>query len=884
MTITPTAVQDAFPTIFDLRATHTALLAKQRHGATLGDLAGDVREFVRRAQITGAILDADEQRDAAQGLIDYWVTSLYRASVDVADEATLVDFDPSLAPALDDSLCPYVGLSSFREEDSKRFFGRKHMVALAMERIRGLGFLAVAGPSGSGKSSIVLGGVLPALKSGALEGSAGWRYLPPIVPGSNPLKNLAEAWSGGLQPAEEGRRAEARPSTGTDVAKKLMDDHQALSKIAGDTPLVVTIDQLEELFTLCDDVAAREAFVNNLVSLVSGARGHVVIVTMRSDYESRLATHPELQQLFEQGDVRATPLTAAELREAIEEPARQVGLKFESGVVDALIRDVLGEPAALPLLQFTLWKLWQSRDRNRITLAAYRKLGGGRAALATSANTLYEELIQQDRDTMRRILLRMVRPAAGAEVTSSRVRVQELLRLGDDPNRVQRVLDKLVAGRLVRYTGEEQVEVAHEALIRNWPLLVSWLEHKRAEMIELRRFESLAHEWERFGRSSGFLDEEQLKDAKRWLQRTDAVDLSISEALLALVDASAREIALRKHEQRRARVVGIGMAVMILLGVAWFVFHKLVGEARERAEIQANARVAAEQVYRDQLLAEVKKAREAEAAAKKAEAEARLYAEEAEKRALDLFEAEQARKAAEERAKQAAGAAEAANDALQEVYKQPPPAAPRPVAAPQMAAPPTVAFETFSFSARHRPLGPGVSIGNEYGSAGSACCIVRDAKGTRYLLTLATLLGKSAGGAVLQPSRPDGGGKEDVIGIVARVDGEAALVELRDGIRFDGNVPGVGALAMQTSMVQAGESVRMIGRGAGIVRGKVSSVRRNGFDIVIPAEAATPNSLGALVINERNQPVGLVSSAANAAATVLPLAPMLRELGVTLVR
>src|SRR5581483_4323988 len=147
---------------------------------------------------------------------------------------------------------------------------------------------------------------------------------------------------------------------------------------------------------------------------------------MRSDFETQLARVPDLQALVERHQERVMAPLASELREAIENPTELVGLKFEEGVVDELVKEILGESSGLPLLQFTLLKLWESRVRNRITWEAYRRLGGACEALARSADAFYKGLIPQDQDTVRRILLRLVRPGEGLEVTSNRLRRESL--------------------------------------------------------------------------------------------------------------------------------------------------------------------------------------------------------------------------------------------------------------------------------------------------------------------------------------------------------------------------------------------------------------------------------------------------------------------------
>ena len=381
---------------------------------------------------TGAVLDNNEDRLAAQSLLDYWVTSFYRAGAEPPDTA-LALFDPELAPELDESLCPYRGLDAFREEDSRQFFGRQGLVQKLVERLRERRLLAVIGPSGCGKSSLVAAGLLPALKDGALDGSQTWRVSP---------ADRARLRS----PGEPGRgavrlRDRAAPGADRHMILDLLkvpdptDTSWHLKKL-GPVPVVLVIDQFEELFTLCDDTPAREQFLKVLLRLATapGPR-HTVVLTMRLDYRERVTVDPDFFNEFEMGEVLVTPLTAGELREAIEKPAEAVGLKFEAGIVDRLVRDVLGEPAALPLLQFTLLKLWDLREHNLITWGAYVSLGNAREALARTAERFFQPLLPEEQEEVKRLLLRLVRPTVGWEVTSRRLRLEDLLQ---SANRVRR--------------------------------------------------------------------------------------------------------------------------------------------------------------------------------------------------------------------------------------------------------------------------------------------------------------------------------------------------------------------------------------------------------------------------------------------------------------
>lgn len=541
-----------FPALPALHAAHIELVRRQRELGTPPELAAEIAEFIRRGAATGVLLDAESDRETAQNLLDYWSTILYRIDYEPPD-ATLAEFDPTQAPVLDNALCPYVGLDAFRDSDQGVFFGRQRTVEALLELLKTHRLVAVVGPSGSGKSSVVRAGLIPALRSDRLPGSGSWRDFAPLVPGSDPLASLARA----LRPPGADRAWLLRQA---ELLRERPGRLAELMAELGATTAVLCVDQFEEVFTLSDNEADRQAFIDNLLGLIDlpGAE-HTVILTMRSDFEPFVARYPALHERFSAGRAPLLPLSAAELREAIERPAAKVGLRFEEGVVDALLHDLVGEPAALPLLQFTLLKLWESRKRNRVTVESYRRLGGGRLALARSADEFYANLIPEEQVTARRILLRMVRPGDGLEVTSQRIRRAELYRANEAHDRIDRVLDKLIGARLVRVTSgetrdDEQIEVAHEALVRNWPTLVGWLDDERAALSARRRLEAKADDWVRLGRgSSGLLDREQLHEAEHWLASPEAEYLGFNPLLPELVTASRTAIEAAEHEQEAAR-------------------------------------------------------------------------------------------------------------------------------------------------------------------------------------------------------------------------------------------------------------------------------------------------------------------------------------------
>jgi len=550
---TPDLEKSSFPSFDSLRAAHSDLLKQHRQIGDSPEMGKAVQAFILKAQATGALIDNENERMAAQSLLDYWATHLFRMNVE-SPETTLADFDSSLAPDIPDSLCPYRGLNAFGEDDAGVFFGRQRLIKTLVSHLEKSRLLCVVGPSGSGKSSVVRAGVIPSLKNGGLEGSQAWTFLPTMVPGSKPLLNLARLifHQSSTEKPDEAEQNKAF----TDDPGHLLN----LVKQYFTTPVVIVVDQFEEAFTLCTDDSLRKAFVDNLVNLTKAPDvRHTVILTMRTDFENKVSLLPEFQPLFEQNLERVMSLNASELRIAIEEPAKKIGLKFEEGVVEALISDILGEPAALPLLQFTLLRLWEMRDHNRITWESFRRLGGARQALAKSADDFYNNLIPEEQTTARRLILRLVRPGEGLEITSNRVLRCDLYQKAEAIDRIERVLDKFVKARLLRLTkGEDecddQVEVAHEALVRNWPTLVNWLEEERINIRERQRLTTASERWQSLNRDpSALLRGVLLEEAQRYDDLNSLETTFIKASEDALQAEKNAEEAVRQRELTDAR-------------------------------------------------------------------------------------------------------------------------------------------------------------------------------------------------------------------------------------------------------------------------------------------------------------------------------------------
>lgn len=536
----------SFLSMSQMRQAHAELLRESRSSLD-ADLAARAAELIARGAATGMILDDENERRAAQSLLDYWYTNLLTGGYQAPD-AALAPLDPEQFPDLSDVEPPYIGLDAFRASQQANFFGRDRLTAAIISRLEEQRLLAVLGPSGSGKSSLVMAGILPALAGGALPGSEEWVYLPRIVPGSDIFQSLLRAVCSGESRSPEWLAAQAEEA-GRDPKKVA----RLLRELHGDRTVVFLIDQFEEAFTLCLDVDKTHAYLETLLTLINDPEGQTyILLTMRTDFEEHVARYPAFQAAFEKSSFHLTPLSAREVREVIEKPAERINLKFEAGIVDALIADILGEQAALPLLQFSLLKLWEKRKRNRISWDAYRAVGGGRRALEISADAFYNSLIVEDQQALKQIFLKLVVPGEGLEVTGKRIRRTELYTKSVASDRIDRVLESLVAERLIRLTPavnpeDEQLEIAHEALIRNWPALVGWIEEARVDLRQRRSLTNASEEWQKLGQ-----DPNALWSGLQLLRSRDYEDLSPLEQ--KFLEASlAREKAEEARELEQAR-------------------------------------------------------------------------------------------------------------------------------------------------------------------------------------------------------------------------------------------------------------------------------------------------------------------------------------------
>ena len=489
--------------------------------------------------------------------------------------------------------CPYPGMRPFSETQAGLFFGRDKEIEQAANRLLHHPFLAVVGPSGSGKSSLVFGGILPALRrrEGAAGGEGAWQILT-MRPGDSRVAD------GNARPREA-------------LAHLVGCDADQLAGCTFAQKTLIVVDQFEELFTLAEPAEAA-AFTATLAAL-AGAPNLSLLLTVRADFYPEMMAMGPLWEAVKANRLELTPLGEDGLWAAIVEPAAKVGVTVDEALAVALIGDAAGERGALPLVQMTLVLLWERVTKRELKLAAYRQMADGarnglQVAVDLWANNVYNnQLPAATRPIARRIFLRLIQFGQGRADTRRQQTVAELQSASDDPQQFAAALDILAASRLLTLSGSSQgepaaggaaadqrgdaaanvpengaarqVDIAHETLIGGWGLLRGWIQELRDAETLRRRLDDKAAEWVRLGRGEGgLLDEYELYEAEEWLAIAAANGLGSSPDLLLLARASRQFIDGRRQAEETARQRELDERGAML-----------AEEAHNRAEAQATA-------------------------------------------------------------------------------------------------------------------------------------------------------------------------------------------------------------------------------------------------------------------------------------------------------
>ncbi len=528
---------------------------------------------------------------------------------------------------------PYKGLRAFGEADAADFFGRNSLIQALLIRMAEEGdlsrFLAVVGPSGSGKSSVVRAGLLPALRRGGLPDSDKW-FIVEMIPGAHPLEELEAALLRVAINPPDSLLAQLRESE-----RGL---HRAVKRILPadeDIELVLVIDQFEEIFTLVEDEAVRSHFLDSLLTAALDPASRLrIVITLRADFTDRPLQYVDFGELVRRQSEFVLPLTPDELEQAITGPTKRAGLMLEPGLVSTIIDDIGDQPGTLPLLQYALTELFERREGRKLTLAAYQASGGVLGALARRAGELYDDLDEPGQEAARQLFLRLVTLGEGTEDTRRRVLRSELVAiqppsnsplwgedylisppLGGNERGLNAVINIFGKYRLLTFdhdpvTRGPTVEVAHEALIREWGRLREWLNESREDIRQERALARAAEEWDRHQRDESFLLRgARLEQIEKWQEITTLMQTPLEQEFIGQsvqqraqeqqveTTRKAREDRLERRSRNflRGLVAVFAVAAIISAALGLYAFQQRQVALDNAAEAQNVALVAGSQ-------------------------------------------------------------------------------------------------------------------------------------------------------------------------------------------------------------------------------------------------------------------------------------------------
>ena len=450
---------------------------------------------------------------------------------------------------------PFKGLRAFQEGDAGDFFGREALIEHLIGRLAEPGdearFLAVVGPSGSGKSSVVNAGLIPALRRGGVAGSTAW-IVTHMMPGMHPLEELEAALT----------RFSPAPPPG--LVEQLRQDERGLARalprlLPADphNELLLVIDQFEEVFTLVESEAVRVHFLGSLLAALSDPHSRLrLVITLRADYFDRPFLYDGFGELIHRRNEIVLPMAPRELERAIVAPLEQVGVRAESGLVTTILLDVAQQPGSLPMLQYALTELFEIHEGRTLTLATYQTSGRVLGALARRADLLYDELDAPGKEAARQMFLRMVTLGDTTQEARRRVPWEEMILAAGDEDVARRIGRMFGKYRLLTFdydpvTQGPVVEVAHEALLTEWGRLRDWINESRDDLRLQRQLLAAATEWRQAGHDPSYLlHGSRLAQFETWAGETTLI-LAPDQRAYLLAGMQERQ---RQEADRMARI------------------------------------------------------------------------------------------------------------------------------------------------------------------------------------------------------------------------------------------------------------------------------------------------------------------------------------------
>ncbi len=473
---------------------------------------------------------------------------------------------------------PYVGLRSFEEGDSHYFFGRAKIVSqltnvLLKTDVHGR-FIALVGPSGSGKSSVVRSGLIPIIRTGVVPGSSQW-FVITMTPGGDPLANLADKLlSITRQPIDN-------------LAEKLAESDTALRDLlpemtAYDDQILIVVDQFEELFTQTTSIPKRMCFLNNLYQAIMAETSQVrVVVTLRADFYDRPLVYAPFSELLQDNTILLLPMTATELEQVIEQPAIQAGLRVDPQLTATLIDDLQGQKVKLPLLQYALTELFEQHQDSFLALETYENIGGVVGSLTRRVEMVFDELTSKQKTVAQRLFLQLVSYEESGEPVRRRILQEQVLGQGVNPYMLEHVLEQFGQHRLLTFdrdavTRSPTIELAHEALITHWDRFGHWIEENRLSLMARQRLSIATREWLEQGHDPSYL-----ASGGRLLQFEELTQ--DSAIILTSEEHGYIDMSIRKRQQARQRVQ-MFVAMLAVISVVAVIAAILAAQGQNQAE------------------------------------------------------------------------------------------------------------------------------------------------------------------------------------------------------------------------------------------------------------------------------------------------------------
>jgi WD40 repeat protein/DNA-binding winged helix-turn-helix (wHTH) protein/energy-coupling factor transporter ATP-binding protein EcfA2 len=554
--------------------------------------------------------DASVEEQRLSGVVH----SLRRKAFGDADREYIVTaygrgyrFDAEIdEPHVPDSACPWVGLRAFDEAHARYFYGRDDEVSTLVERLKKEKLVAIIGSSGCGKSSLARAGIVPALRKDD-SGGAAWK-IAFLRPAHTPLMQLAAAI------LELSRRRQNKQETDA-LAGHLQAGAETLAgrlTATGDTrpsPVLLVIDQFEEVFSSRVKITDRDAFIENIVAAVEAPAADIhVVLTVRTDFLQRMEDYPALWSMVSDRQHGVRRFSREDLRLAIEKPAEAVRLKLEDDLVDEILEDLGEAPGALPLLSHTMAELFKEREGVWITFRAYRAMGKVRGAIEHHADLVFASLTSVEQEIARQVLIRLtdVGLRSGSDA-GLRLTLEELVTDPERAREVRQVVKRLSDERLLTTGSEDEtlgaddqeqhiwVEVSHVALIQHWPLLAGWINEKRDALRVFHSLDAVAKRWDKKGRTSDFLYHDYrltqaLKELPDYVEFTDDIHRDFLQASEELAEQKRREEKRRLRKKRQVRWLSAGLASILVITI--IIYFNLQRAKKQRDLADSLRRVA----------------------------------------------------------------------------------------------------------------------------------------------------------------------------------------------------------------------------------------------------------------------------------------------------